>query len=343
MKTNSIKIVQMIPLRRCGSHAIRLRLGFDPDFYSPYPLHMVDLKSLIPLYGDLTDDRNYFQMTVDLVGLQSLSLVKWEGVAIDPIIFFDQIKTKKRSFQVLSTEILIEAARQRGKTLVMDKSLDNVHDWSKLIENYPEILFLNVIRDPRAQVASMNNAIIHEFDSLLNAKIWYEAVRACIELIAAHPHKVLTVRYEDFVQNQESVLQKICRFLEIPFIKEMLDVKKSAEAQRISVQSNLWQFNHSAPILQHIDKYKQTLTEAEIAIIENVCSPYMSQFGYERSTSANLSITEAELAEAKVKSQNARALAWSEMKIKKPQDYILRKRRADYIELCRRNLLAGLV
>ena len=44
--------VMMISLRRCGSHAPRLRLNMSPDFYSPYPLHILDLIPLVPLYGD---------------------------------------------------------------------------------------------------------------------------------------------------------------------------------------------------------------------------------------------------------------------------------------------------
>ena len=67
--------VLMIPLRRCGSHALRLRLNFNPDFYAPYPLHIVDFMPLVELYGDLRDDATYFQMEVDVIGLQTVSMV----------------------------------------------------------------------------------------------------------------------------------------------------------------------------------------------------------------------------------------------------------------------------
>ncbi len=39
--------VLLIPLRRCGSHALRLRLNFSPEFYSPYPLHIADFMPLV--------------------------------------------------------------------------------------------------------------------------------------------------------------------------------------------------------------------------------------------------------------------------------------------------------
>lgn len=46
------KPVLMIPIRRCGSHALRLRLNCSPDFYSPYPLHLVDFMPLLKFYGN---------------------------------------------------------------------------------------------------------------------------------------------------------------------------------------------------------------------------------------------------------------------------------------------------
>ena len=64
------KPVLMIPLRRCGSHALRLRLNLNPEFYSPYPLHIVDFMPIVPLYGSLEDDRAYFRLVSDVVGLQ---------------------------------------------------------------------------------------------------------------------------------------------------------------------------------------------------------------------------------------------------------------------------------
>ena len=77
--------VLMIPLRRCGSHALRLRLNKNPEFYAPYPLHIVDFMPLLELYGDLANDNNYFQLITDVIGLQAGLMVKWQDIALDPI------------------------------------------------------------------------------------------------------------------------------------------------------------------------------------------------------------------------------------------------------------------
>jgi hypothetical protein len=332
--------VLMIPLRRCGSHAIRLRLSFSPDFYSPYPLHVVDFAPLLPLYGNLEDDAPYLQLVVDLVGLQALSLVTWDGVAINPVHLFEQIKDRPRSAHTVAWEILCEAARLHGARVVMDKSLDNVHQWRDLLDLYPHMRFLNVVRDPRAQVSSMNRAIIHEFDSLLNAQILVRAYAAAHALIQAHPAHVLTVRFEDFIEDEAGTTRQICDFLGVRYVPEMGDIARSQEAVRMSRLSALWESNGSSPIKANVDKFKSVLSAEEIELIETLTQDVMDRYRYVRMTAANTQITETMLTQARQRSEERKKQAWEDLKASKPQDYLLRKRRADYIEMCRRNLIA---
>ena len=336
---NMSRPVLMTPLRRCGSHALRLRLNFSPEFYSPYPLHVVDFLPLVPLYGDLNDDRRYFQFVIDILGLQAVSPVKWPDIAFDIIPFFDKVKNLPRNIHTIAIEMLLQAADKKNARIAMDKSLDNIHDWALLADLYPQMLFLNVIRDPRAQVSSMNRAIIYEFDSLLNAQIWARAFSAADALAKKFPERVLTIRFEDFISHEKETLQKICTFMEIPFLPQMLDIAKSEEGLRISQQSSLWESNSSAPIPANIDKFKKTLTDLEIGCIETVTGKWMDQYGYARMTNTPVVVTEEQLQEARQKSSERRAKAWEDLKVAKPFDYLIRRRRADYIEMCRQNLI----
>ena len=308
-KKDKMQPIQMIPLRRCGSHAIRLRLSKNPKFYSPYPLHLVDFIPLLSLYGDLNDDKNYFQLIVDVVGLQALSLVKWQGVALDPIKIFERIKNKPRNIYTINWEILFTSAELKSATVVMDKSLDNVKDWKTLIQLYPSMLFINLVRDPRAQIASINRAIIHNFDTLLNAQLLVENYYAATELIKAHPKKVLTVRFEDFLMNSELEIKKICRFTGLDFLPEMLDVSNSDEAREISKQSSLWESNSSPPILKNIDKFKKELTEEEIQIIETLCGEIMDRYEYPRISSGSKKITASTYDRANKKNMRLKKLS----------------------------------
>ena len=334
-----IQPVTMVPLRRCGSHALRLRLSASPDFYSPYPLHLVDFLPLVPLYGDLTDDATYFQLTLDLLGLQSSSLVKWDGLTFDPIRFFDEIKAQPRSPHTIAWTMLMTAARQRGARVVMDKSLDNVHAWPELLQLYPNMLFINLVRDPRAQVSSMNRAIIHEFDTLLNARILVDAFEAVQRLIAAHPDRVVTIRFEDFIADEGRVVRQLCDFLALRFLPEMLQIELSAEAARIARQSALWESNSSPPIKANVDKFRATLSPLEIEQIETLAGSVMATYGYETMTDARAEITASTWTEARRRGEERKAKAWEDLRRTKPQDYMLRRYRSDFIEGRRQRLL----
>ena len=104
-KTPRPRPVLMTPIRRCGSHALRLRLNFSPDFYSPYPMHLVDFMPLVELYGNLKDDQTYFQLVLDLVGLQNSTMVKWDDVALDPVQVFEAVKNDGHALKYASKNL----------------------------------------------------------------------------------------------------------------------------------------------------------------------------------------------------------------------------------------------
>lgn len=332
--------VLMIPLRRCGSHALRLRLNFNPQFYSPYPLHIVDFVPLLPLYGDLEDDHAYFRLVSDVIGLQAVSMVKWPGVAFDPVEIFEAIRHAPRSVHRIVWELLLRSGEARGARIVMDKSLDSVHYADELMRLMPDMRFLNVVRDPRAQIASMNKAIIHDFDTLLNAQTWVEAHRAADLLLERYPERAMTIRYEDFLQDQEDTLRKICGFFGIDYLPQMLDVSRSAEAKQIAQMSALWSSNCFAPIPANIDKYKAQLSLDEIAIVETLTARHMRRYGYELATDAAVEIDPSAFDAARRLSDERKHEAWRTLEATNFRDYVLRRQRAEYLATVRARMEA---
>ncbi|MEL6778016.1 MAG: sulfotransferase [Cyanobacteria bacterium J06597_16] len=334
------KPVLMIPIRRCGSHALRLRLNFSDDFYSPYPLHIVEFMPLLPLYGDLSNDFNYFQLVIDVVGLQAATMVKWDGVSLDPVAIFDRLQHRPRSIHAITWEMLFLAGQKHQAKVVMDKSLDSVHYAEELVSLFDDMCFLHVVRDPRAQISSINRAIIHDFDTVLNTLTWNKAQVAARALAQKYPEKVLTIRYEDFIANQAAVLQKICGFLGIPFLESMLDISSSHEAKSLSGLSDLWATNSSAPVPTNVDKFKKMLSLDDIQLIETLTAEHMDYYGYERMTQGSVLVTEAAIEAAKQQRKKNKQAAWETMKVDDPQDYQLRKFRADYLAMLRHKLTA---
>ncbi|MGB8687717.1 MAG: sulfotransferase [Microcoleus sp.] len=321
----------MTPIRRCGSHALRLRLNCSPDVYSPYPLHIVDFLPLMKLYGDLSDDCIYFQLVLDLIGLQNSNVCRWDKISLDPGAIFKAVKEHPRSPYAIAYEMLFFGGEQHHAKVVMDKSLDNIHDFEELIDLFDDILFLNVARDPRAQISSINRSIIHDFDTLLNTLTWVKAHDAVKKLAEKYPDKVLTIRYEDFIHNQEVVLRKVCQFFGIEFLDAMLDISASTEAQNLSRLSALWETNLFEPIPAYIDKFKKFLTLEEINIIETLTEEHMEYYGYERITKGFTQITQEMMDVAREKSLKRKQEAWETLKQKDSRDYQMRMFRANYL------------
>lgn len=329
----------MIPLRRCGSHALRLRLNASPQFHSPYPLHIVDFMPLVPLYGDLRNDGAYRQMVRDVVGLQQASMVKWPGVQFDADDIYHALQDQPRSVHRIVWELLLRSAELHGASVVMDKSLDSVQYAPELMALFPQMRFLNVVRDPRAQVASMNRAIIHDFDTTLNALAWVKAHTTGRALAQSHPDRVLTIRYEDFLSDQEAIVRRICHFIGIDFLPEMLDIAASQEAQDLSRMSALWESNCFAPLPANKDKFKTQLQPHEIETIESLAWETMRHYGYECMTEAQAPHpTAVVLAQCRQQSEKRRSEAWEQLQRSAPHDYAARRVRADFLAMVRQRL-----
>jgi hypothetical protein len=331
--------ILMIPLQRCGSHAIRLRLAQNSRFYSPHPLNVIDFMPLADLYGEL-DDGTYFQLVLDLIGLQNVNMVKWPGVVLDPVSVFEAVADRPRSVHSVVWEMTTQAAEQRGAGTVMDKSCESVAFAGEYMELLPELRLLNVVRDPRAQVNSINRAIIHDFDSLLNARRWVQAHDMALALAQRYPDRVLTIRYEDFINTPETVLREVCGFVGIDYLDAMLDVGTSSEAGRIARRSALWATNDKQPIPANIDKFTRQLGAEEIAVIETIAAGHMRRYGYELMTAADVEITPELVEAAGLRSADSRQRAWRELRAEDPHDYQLRKYRAWYLDALRERLTA---
>ena len=326
----------MVPLRRCGSNAIRLRLNLHPDFYSPYPLHLCDLlEENEKEYNH--DELGYFQQVVDLVGLQRHSLVPWEGMVFDPIDIYKSIRNKPQSFYQIYWEMLSRVGKHHNAKVIMDKCQDSVCDFEELVSLFPDMLFLDVIRDPRAQISSMNDAIIYDFDTQLNTQRWVEARRWSDKIREKYPHQILTIRYEDFILKQEDTMRSICDFVGIAFDPVVLDVQKSKEAFHMSKTSPLWETNYSQPIPQYIEKYLNNLTRLEIEQIEHETLSWMKRYDYVPITNHETPFSKM-IHIATRESEEKKKDVWKALKMKYPCDYILRKSRSRYLKLVKKNI-----
>jgi hypothetical protein len=301
-------------------------MNLHPDFYSPYPLHLCDL----PKKEYSPDELGHFQMVVDLVGLQRHSLVPWEKVVFDPIEIYESVRDKPRSFHTIYWEMLCRAGKQQHATVVMDKSQDSVCDFEELVQLFPDMLFLDVVRDPRAQVSSMNDAIIYDFDTEQNTRRWVEARKWSDRIREKHPDKIMTIRYEDFILKHEATMRSICGFLGLVFDPVVLDVKKSKEAFHMAQTSSLWETNYDGPIPNYIHKFVNNLSVLEIEAIETETLPWMLRYNYMPMTPHKATFYDIHSKNKNM--EETKKNVWEALKSKYPYDYVLRQTRSRFLD-----------
>lgn len=105
----------------------------------------------------------------------------------------------------------------------IDHTPSNIKYVNKLAEIFPKAKFIHLIRDGRGIAASMLSLDWGANNTIYAAKIWKENILlglAAEKLISKT--QILTIRYEDVVNNTENELEKICNFLNLDFNPKML-------------------------------------------------------------------------------------------------------------------------
>ena len=154
-----------------------------------------------------------------------------------------------------------------------------------LLEMFPDAKFLQIIRDPRAVVSSMNqdNFTCYSNDSTINSLNLQKQIKATnnfLEELVPKTQK-MTIKYEDLVINPKNTIVKICEFLEESFEENLLNFHLNSHLFMKKQAMNQYNKLATQPISGlNFCKWKQKLSSHDISIIESICSKYMKTYGY---------------------------------------------------------------
>ncbi len=233
------------------------------------------------------------------------------AIPLESLFIIDYLKSEK-PIQILKKLILdeyeikewgIELKPEMVESAKEKKGLiDNVHEiytdknkkeiWGQktprfirygrlLKKYYPDAKFIHLIRDPRAVVSSLIESDVHQSNVLYGSRRWINDVKKGIMLKERYPEDVLEIRYEDLVSDTKKELQRICRFLEIGFDKNMLKYYRSKKEYGwyySNIHSKL-----SKPVdKRSISKWMSKLDKRQVILIENICGELMEKLGYKK-------------------------------------------------------------
>ncbi|HET6566635.1 MAG TPA: sulfotransferase [Rhodothermales bacterium] len=204
---------------------------------------------------------------------------------------FDSVGIRDLDRQILDSHsrdlrepyrVAVEAwASHFGKQRWGEKTPHNLYYVDILHDMFPNARFIQIVRDPRAVVASMNNSVYFPGDTAFNALNWLQAVTVGYELVrnTVPESQLLTLRYEDIVADPAGCLQATCGFIGERFEPAMLDFHRDSSRYMGTV---IRTETVTQPVSSvHADKWKETLSRPDIVLVESICRSEMTRFNYE--------------------------------------------------------------
>jgi hypothetical protein len=186
-------------------------------------------------------------------------------------------------------------ARQHGKTRWGDKTPQHAGCAARIASILPESRFVHIVRDGRDVAASIRSVWFGRGKRVGDLAAGWRRRMLRFRRETAHlTSRLLTVHYEDLVSDPAEVLRVICEFVELEYHPGMLAYSARAEsrlaelgdlrteertvgrAERIAIHA----MTTRPPTTERIGMWRQTLSDAEVALFEEVAGEVLRSLGY---------------------------------------------------------------
>ncbi len=150
--------------------------------------------------------------------------------------FFEKQQYPIRSLKELVNSFYSEIAESKHKRIFIEQTPWYGQRIDILNELFPGAKYIHMVRDGRDVAISFARTPWWHDDIGQNLERWHTEVWKIIDSSnrILNPNQILQVRYEDFVEQPESGLRRICDFLGIDFEEAMLDPATYIDYSRYS-------------------------------------------------------------------------------------------------------------
>ena len=298
--------VFVVGCAKTGSKLIRQILMTHPDVNLLDELHYLvprwiktDFVHAAGRIGPLTCDRNIHEL-IKLMYSDQLEGAFWR---VDPDrdagkspgriddIDSDQLArallSTDRSFRAIMQTLIDQHTEVVNRRISGAKFPVNIACTSTLVDWFPDCKVIHLVRDPRAIYTSMikmsikrsNIGILRkEFPAQL-ARLVYSSYQfrqtGAVHRRYAGSERYLLLRFEDLVREPETIMRKMCSFVDIDFMQEMLNPPTGAGSNYDDKIESKKGFDAKT-----LDRWKDHIPLSGRIILEAVLREQIKMFGY---------------------------------------------------------------
>jgi len=176
---------------------------------------------------------------------------------------------------------LIQAYGKRYNTsCFVEKTPVHMLETEKLIQMFPNIKIISLVRDGRDSILSLLNAPWHHNNVSRHAAEWSYRMELIEGYVKRYPDKFIAVSFEDILSTTERTMKKICSFAGIKFENSMLE-----NSNKISSVVPNWEKEWKGKVDKKIDKtrifpWKKYKDKNTIDLMSRIMKLQLLNWGY---------------------------------------------------------------
>lgn len=263
--------------QRSGTTMLRLMLNSHPNLAVPHESKFImAFYPRLAEYGDLAQRKNAERLLDDIsqhpAVMDGEHIVDREAILAHPI----------RTFPDMVNAIMVEKAREMGKSRWGDKTPFYTPNIDILWKLFPDAKIIHLVRDGRDVMLSQRRIkwMPSSVPRLAQEWRWKATIAHKVGSVRG-PKYFLEARFEDLVEKPEAVLRQITQFLEEPYAPEMLTYHQNA-VKSMPTRSLQWhQSSVRSPDRTKVHAWKNKLSLADRIIFEEIAGDALGLFGYE--------------------------------------------------------------
>ena len=184
-----------------------------------------------------------------------------------------------KSFSDVCREVYAHYARKNGMaspSLLGDKNPTYTLFIPKLAGLFPQARFVCLVRDYRDNILSFHQVGFDLQSTSALAGRWNAFNREILKFSRLLPRRFLILRYEDLLLEPRKEIERVCSFLDVPYLPQMLEFYKQPKSNPAWNEKIKFPIDPGAAY-----RWNTTMQQAEIDKADYICGELAREFGYE--------------------------------------------------------------
>ncbi|MBU2167327.1 MAG: sulfotransferase [Alphaproteobacteria bacterium] len=195
---------------------------------------------------------------------------------LEPAVKARMASGASRECSVLGAIFDFHAAANPG-VAIGEKTPDHVNHIARIRQCFPNAKIIQIIRDPRAVVASFRKVKVGS-NAIADITAEWARTEEILEL-NTDSNQFLALRYEDLVSNPEAQIREVCAFLGVEWTTKVLNFHSRKDANYAPEQAH--HENTRKPLFSDsVNSWRDVLSPNEVGLIESALSAGMQRQGY---------------------------------------------------------------